>query len=160
MSETIPTPADIAPKATEGEQPEQDGKTFDAEYVERLRKEAAKYRTEAKANADAARRLEEMEQQNLSELEKAKRATEAAEKRAHDLEMANLRQSVIITKGLSAELGERLRGETREEMEADADVLKALVNAPRQMQPDYSQGAQPPAPTTPEQEFLAFTSKF
>ena len=141
---------------TQGTEP----KTFDADYVAALRKEAAKYRTEAKANADAARRLEEMEQQNLSELEKAKRATEAAEKRAHDLEMANLRQSVIITKGLSAELGERLRGETREEMEADADVLKALVNAPRQMQPDYSQGAQPPAPTTPEQEFLAFTSKF
>ena len=41
------------------EQPQEGAevKTFDAEYVDKLRKEAAKYRTEAKDNADAADKL-------------------------------------------------------------------------------------------------------
>jgi hypothetical protein len=48
-----------------------EGKTFDADYVDKLRKEAAKYRTEAKANADAAKRLAQIEEANKSEAEKA-----------------------------------------------------------------------------------------
>src|SRR5687768_1731655 len=56
------------------ETPPQEGaepKTFDADYVDKLRKEAAKYRTEAKANADAAKRLAEYEDAQKSEAQKA-----------------------------------------------------------------------------------------
>jgi hypothetical protein len=46
-------------------------KTFDADYVKKLRDEAAKYRTEAKANAAAAKRLSEIEEAQKSDAEKA-----------------------------------------------------------------------------------------
>lgn len=72
---------------TQVEQPEQEPqegaegapKTFDAEYVEKLRKEAAKYRTEAKENADAAKRLSEIEDAQKSEAEKASERIAKAE---------------------------------------------------------------------------------
>ena len=56
---------DPAPAPPEGE-PE----VFDAEYVAKLRKEAAEYRTKAKANADAAERLAKLEEANKTEAEK------------------------------------------------------------------------------------------
>jgi hypothetical protein len=63
-----------APETDAPEQP-QEGKgepeAFDADYVAKLRKEAAKYRTEAKANADAAKRLAEIEDAQKSETGKA-----------------------------------------------------------------------------------------
>jgi hypothetical protein len=63
-----------APETDAPEQP-QEGKgepeAFDADYVAKLRKEAAKYRTEAKANADAAKRLAEIEDSQKTETEKA-----------------------------------------------------------------------------------------
>jgi hypothetical protein len=55
------------PQEGDGQEP----KTFDADYVADLRKQAAKYRTEAKANADAAKRLAEIEDAQKSEAEKA-----------------------------------------------------------------------------------------
>lgn len=62
----------------DGEQPqeggEQEPKTFDAEYVANLRKEAARYRTEAKA---AASELEKQRQASMSESEKAIAEAEA-----------------------------------------------------------------------------------
>ncbi len=45
-------------------------KVFDADYVDKLRKEAARYRTEAKDNADAAKRLGEIQDAQKSETEK------------------------------------------------------------------------------------------
>lgn len=45
--------------------------TFDAEYVRKLRAEAARHRSEAKANAEAAKRLAELEAANATDLEKA-----------------------------------------------------------------------------------------
>ncbi len=57
------------------QQPEQQqtppAQTFDADYVAKLRQEAAKYRTDAKANADAAKRLAELEASSQSDTEKA-----------------------------------------------------------------------------------------
>lgn len=66
----VPAPAADAPQDKPQEGAEEQAKTFDAEYVEKLRKEAAKYRTEAKANADAAKRLSEIEDEKKSESEK------------------------------------------------------------------------------------------
>lgn len=138
--------------------PQEQPKTFDAEYVANLRKEAARYRTEAKANAEAARKLAEVEQRDMSELEKLQKALADERAQREQSEAAALRQSVALAKKLPLELVDRLRGATREELEADAEALLALVNGPRRMQPDFSQGAQSPAPLTPEQEFAAFRS--
>lgn len=55
------------PPAGQAREPE----TFDAEYVKKLRAENAKHRNEAKANAEAAKRLAEIEMANATDLEKA-----------------------------------------------------------------------------------------
>ena len=66
-------PAGAQPPADDAaaQQPPEGAETFDAEYVTKLRKEAARYRTEAKANADAAKRLAELEDAQKSDAEKA-----------------------------------------------------------------------------------------
>lgn len=75
--ETTEAPAQQA-EPQEGADPE----TFDAEYVKKLRAEAAKYRTEAKANAKAASRLAEIEEAQKSEAQKAADALAAAQRDA------------------------------------------------------------------------------
>lgn len=59
-------------------------KTFDADYVKKLRDEAAKYRTEAKTNADAAKRLAQIEEAQKTEAQKTADALAAAQKDAAD----------------------------------------------------------------------------
>ncbi|MDR1711154.1 MAG: hypothetical protein LBR58_04790 [Propionibacteriaceae bacterium] len=49
---------------------QEDAKTFTEDYVRKLRAENAKLRTEGKANAEAARRLAEIEEQSKSESQK------------------------------------------------------------------------------------------
>lgn len=57
---------------TEATEPQEgdEAKTFDADYVKKLRDEAAKYRTEAKAGAAAAKRLAEIEEAQKTETER------------------------------------------------------------------------------------------
>lgn len=76
MSEQAPevTPAAETPAEKPQEGAEQEPKTFDADYVANLRKEAAKYRTEAKAQAAE---LEKFRQSSMSEAEKAVAEAEA-----------------------------------------------------------------------------------
>lgn len=53
--------------------------TFDADYVAKLRKEAADARIKAKANADAAKRLAQLEDANKSETDRLSDRAGAAE---------------------------------------------------------------------------------
>jgi hypothetical protein len=78
-------------QASTGEQ--ESSKTFDADYVGKLRAEAAKYRTEAKANADAAKRLAEIEDANRSETEKA---IAAARKETEDAVRGEVRRERVL----------------------------------------------------------------
>ncbi|MCB0916872.1 MAG: hypothetical protein KDC23_14435, partial [Actinobacteria bacterium] len=65
MSDTTPDPAKGADDAKEPQEgADGERKTFDAEYVAKLRKEAAAARVEAKANADAAKRLAEIDEKS------------------------------------------------------------------------------------------------
>jgi flagellar hook-length control protein FliK len=78
MSET-PTEAPAQPQEgqqepTAGESTQETPKTFDAEYVEKLRKENARYRTEAKA---AAAEVEKIRKSSMTEAEKAVAEAEA-----------------------------------------------------------------------------------
>ena len=104
----------------EGKQPE----TFDAEYVAKLRREAAKYRTEAKANADAARRLAEIEEAGKSEAEKAAERAEAAEREAAQARREALRYRVAAMHGISGEDAELfLTGDDEETLVRQAERL-------------------------------------
>lgn len=60
---------DVPTEPQEGAEPD-GSKTFDAEYVKKLRDEAARYRTEAKSNGEAAKRLATIEDAQKSEAEK------------------------------------------------------------------------------------------
>ena len=99
--------------------------SFDADYVKKLRAESAKYRTEAKANADAAKRLAEIEDANKSEQEKLQERLAAAEQREADANARLLRAEVASEKGLTAKQAARLTGTTKEELAADADEFLA-----------------------------------
>lgn len=82
---------------------ESQAETFDADYVAKLRKEAAKYRTEAKANADAATRLAEIEDAQKTVEQRAAERESAAEKRIAEAEARAERRDVAIEHRLSTE---------------------------------------------------------
>lgn len=153
MSETtnneMPEPADDAAKA-DVELGDGGKKAIDAE-----RRARAAAEREAKA---LKAKLDEIEQASLSELDKAKKAAADALAQLEAERSANLRQRIALEKGLPANLVDRLRGDTEDDIAADADALLALVNAPRTPSPDPTQGPQGAAPTTPEQEFVAFAN--
>lgn len=79
-----------ADQPPEGEQ----AKTFDAEYVKKLRDEAAKYRTEARTNSEAAKRLSEMEEASKTEAQKQADRLAAAEHEAQAAKAEMLRYRI------------------------------------------------------------------
>lgn len=98
-------------------------KTFDEDYVKSLRQEAAKYRTQAKDLAEKAKAYDEYVDSQKSEQEKLADQLKTAEQGRADVERELLRMKVASSKNLPGTLVERLRGETVEELEADADSM-------------------------------------
>lgn len=103
--------------------------------------------TERKARAAAEKsakelqsRLDEIEQANMSELEKAKQAADAAQSQLSEYQARAMRQQVALTKGIPAALVDRLHGDTEDDLNADADALLALINAPKSPKPDPTAG--------------------
>lgn len=84
---------------------------------------ARQHEQRAKSNADKARQLDELEDQNKSELDRATAKVTAAEQRAAAAERRVLVLEVAAEKGLTATQAKRLQGDTRDELEADADEL-------------------------------------
>lgn len=141
----------------ESDAPTQTSET-EAPAEESAAPEPAKARQEAppevtaalrKANKEAEtlrRQLKEYEDKDKSEAEKLVERATAAEVRAAEMESQLMRHQVALTKGLSPVLAERLRGNTQEELEADADALLALVapkpeqGEPTRQFPDLGQG--------------------
>lgn len=127
---------------------------------------------EARKNAEAAQRdleakIKEFEDRDKTEQQKAE---EAAARIASDLdatkaslaaaELNLARTQVAYEKGIPAELVPRLRGDTREELEADADALLEIVGkrepeAPRKPKPVGSLGTGGEARLTPAEQFAA-----
>lgn len=79
-----------------------------------------KHESQAKANADAAKRLAEIEDANKSELQKATDKVTVAEKRAADAEAKATRYEVAAELGIQAKHLKYLAGSTREEIEESA----------------------------------------
>lgn len=83
-----------------------------------------------KANKEAETlrlKLKEYEDSKKTEEQKLTEAKDAAERDAAEARREFLRLKVGTSKGLPAEVSERLRGETEEEMTEDADRLVALI---------------------------------
>lgn len=136
-----PTAEEIAAQA---EKPDAVSNAIKAE-----REAAKKARQEL---ADAQARIKEFEDAQKSEderreeaLEEARKAAEAADSRANELEVKLLRNEVASEKNLTPKLAARLRGETREEIEADADtLLEDLGTLPVATPPPGDGGARTP----------------
>jgi hypothetical protein len=91
----------------------------------KTRREAAGYRTKVRELEPKAKKLDELTEAEKSEVQRANDRAAAAERRATELEAAQLRTSVAAAKKLPASLAARLQGSTKEELEADADALLA-----------------------------------
>lgn len=127
MSEQTSESTDQAtpPEGVQEQQQEQP-KTFDADYVANLRKEAAKYRTEAKANADAAKRLAEIEEANKSEVQRAADRLKAAETEAAEARRDALRYRIASKFKIDDEDAELfLTGSDEESLTKQAERLTA-----------------------------------
>ena len=94
----------------------------------RLARERAKYEGFDELKAKAAK-LDELEQANLTELQKATARAEKAEAEAEKARLMMLRHEVAAANNLPAVLAARLQGTTREEMETDAKALAGLLPA-------------------------------
>lgn len=82
-----------------------------------------KHEADAKKNADAAKRLAELEEKDKTEQQKLTDAKLAAEKRAEEAELKALRFEVASEKGLTTSQALRLVGSDKDELLADADEL-------------------------------------
>lgn len=97
----------------------------------------------ARAGAEAQKRLAALEESQKTEAQKiADRAAEA-ESRAAKAEQELARFRVANAKKVPPEWVDRLRGDTEEELAADADKILAAIKAmqPTGPKPDQSQGA-------------------
>lgn len=103
----------------------------------------------AKANADAAAKLAEIEAANLTQAEKDAAALQEARDKAASLERDLLRLKVASAKGIPAELADRLIGSDIDEMNEDADRLLAVMKPTTPPAPTGTadQGPQGPAAT-------------
>lgn len=97
--------------------------------AEKWKAMSRKTEQQAKEAAAKAKRLDEIEEAQKSELEKAQARADAAEKKALETELAALRASVALEKGLTPSQAKRLVGASREDLEADADELLADLKA-------------------------------
>lgn len=121
----------------------QPGETPEQKALREALAEAEKWKTlsrqneqRAKDNAEKAKKFDEHEDATKSELDKLKARAEAAEKVNAEREAteaaAKLREEIATEKGFADRKinATALRGTTREELEAHADELLALVPAP------------------------------
>jgi hypothetical protein len=91
--------------------------------VEKWKAMSKKNEQRAKENLDKAKRFDEFEEANKTDMEKLLARAEAAEKAVLDASARTLRAEVAASKGVPLEL---LSGATQEELEASADIALAF----------------------------------
>ncbi len=121
-------PEPVEPPA---EPPADAPKTFDAAYVEKLRKEAAESRIKAKRADELEAKVKAFEDEQKTEAEKTAERLADSEKRAEKAELALLRRQAADAAGLAPEFADRLTGSTAEELAADAESFSELVKGNR-----------------------------
>lgn len=128
MAETATQTDDKSTKTSTDETSNDSTKTYSQEEVERLVSDrVGRVRSEYSDAEDKAKKFDELQEASKTDLE---RLTGERDKFKTEIESAsaeNLRLRVAIDKQLPSELVDRLRGATKEELEADADSLLQLV---------------------------------
>ena len=142
------------------EQPQEGAevKTFDAEYVDKLRKEAAKYRTEAKANADAAEKLAKIEDASKTAEQKAAERLAQMEAQTKALEAKAARAEIASETGIPSDILAGPQDSTPESIKAYADLLVAYTEKagkPRPPKPDANQGRSATGSASTADQFAA-----
>lgn len=124
-----PDPPDPPDAPGPGDSPGNGGLPDDVEVlrreVEKVRREAAGYRTKLREAEPLAKRARDLEEAQKTEAQKLGDRAAAAEARADKAEAEMLRLTVGADKGLTPAQARRLVGATREELEADADEMIA-----------------------------------
>jgi hypothetical protein len=160
MSEQPNTPPAAAPEppAATPEQPQGEPATeLGPNGTKALAEERKQRRLAEKTAADFKARLDALEQANLSEVDKAKKAAQDAQAQLTELTKQNLRNKVALQKGVPADLVEFLSGDSEDEITEKADLLLKRLNAPTSPKSDPSQGARgESAGGTPADQFATF----
>lgn len=116
---------ETAPEAPEAD--EQQTEAFDAERaqakIKKANQEAASLRARLKELEPLAKKAQDLEDANKSDLEKLTARAEQAERDRAQAAAESLRLSVAFDKGLTPKQAKRLTGTSREELEADADEI-------------------------------------
>jgi hypothetical protein len=148
---TEPTPAE--PTGTEPHGTEPMEQTVSKAEYDKLLAESRKWEARAKENKDAAKRLAELEGASKTDAEKMadaiKRAEEAEAKVAdyeREAERAGIVAEVAAAKGVDADWLSRMSGDTREDIEANADFLASKLSGQPiyPSVPDRGQAKTPP----------------
>lgn len=142
MSDTTPTPDSdpIPEKAPVASSPEM----FGLEYVQQLRSEAAKYRTEKKDAVDAAVTATNQQWEEKASAERARIAELQGRYDAKELELAKLKVAIGLEVPAEKLLGfvDLVKGSTEDEIKASAQSVLDLIGGFNKRNPatDPTQG--------------------
>lgn len=142
------------------EDTQEEPQTFDAEYVRKLRAEAAKYRSDAKAAKDAVDELAKIRDAQKTDADRAADALKEAQQAAAEARAETARFKIALEHHLTADDAALLEGVTDEEsMQRIAKRLAAAdsgkTRAPR---PDPNQGGAVKGSASTAEQFAAFAS--
>lgn len=129
---------------TEPEPEPQPDQPKPTETVDFWKAKAREQEKRAKDNATAAKRLAELEEAQKTEQQKSEERASAAERERDEARREALRLRVAVAKKLPPELADRLRGDSEDELVADADALVALIKAGKKAPPDDDAGTRTP----------------
>lgn len=112
-----------------------DPETFDREYVQKLRQESARYRTEAKEAETLRKRVKEIEDAEKSDLERTQTRAETAEHERDQAQVELLRLRVAAKHSIPEDLIDLVSGTTEDEINDRAERLAkrlgdAAIRAP------------------------------
>ena len=122
ITEQSPVEQPDAPEAEEQQNEELSAEAL-RKQLEKVRKEAASYRTKVRELEPLASKARELEDAGRSDLEKLTARAEKAEREHAETVARAMRLEVAFEKGLTPAQAKRLVGATREELEADADEI-------------------------------------
>lgn len=119
------------PEASQVEAPAVEAEEFDKERALETIKKLRQFEKQSKALerklAEYEAKEREREESKLSETEKLKRQLAEKEAALQSLERAAMQRKAAEAAGLPPAFAERLKGETQEELEADAKALKEVL---------------------------------
>lgn len=125
------------------------------------KEQARKWEARAKADHDAANKWREFELSQKSEYEKLAEKLATYESEATQAQTKLLKYEIASSKGVPNEALDLLTGSSREELEAAADKLLALIadqSKPSAPKPDLNQGKPATAGSSPADQFAAALS--